>query len=135
MHKILIIEDEAIIRRMCSRTLTANGYSVDVAGNGLEGLEKLTQFEYDACFSDITMPNLNGIQMYKLVKEKHPHKADCMVFTTGDMLNPEVKEFVHSISSRFLAKPFLPDELLSMIKRIVEANSIPIEERKSQGVD
>ncbi len=96
---------------------------VDVVDNGLAALEKLIQFEYDACFSDITMPGLNGVQMYKMLKETHPHKASRMVFTTGDMLNPEVKEFIKSMPDRFLAKPFLPDDLLSIIGRTVGAGS------------
>jgi CheY-like chemotaxis protein len=105
---------------MCIRTLTAEGYAVEAVENGVEGLEKLIQAEYDACFSDVTMPGLSGIQMYKALKEKYPRKADTMVFTTGDMLNPEVKAFVQSISRQFLAKPFLPEDLLAIIKRTIE---------------
>ena len=111
---------------MCIRTLSTHGYEVDAVENGIEALERLLTIEYDACFSDITMPGLNGIEIFKILKEQYPGKANRIVFTTGDMLNPEVKKFVQLNSSLVLAKPFLPEELVLIIRRLIENNLVEV---------
>jgi CheY-like chemotaxis protein len=120
--KILVIEDEPIIRRICSRTLALHGFEVEEIDNGATALNKVINQEYDAYLSDISMPGLNGIQLCLVLKEKYPEKLERFVFTTGDMFNQDVKNFVITLANPVLPKPFLPDELVTVIKQVVESN-------------
>ncbi len=120
--KVLVIEDEPIIRRVCSRTLALHGFDVDAVDNGASALNILINQEYDAYLSDITMPGLSGIQLCQVLKEKYPEKLNRFVFTTGDMFNQDVKEFVKTVANPVLPKPFLPDELISIINQVIESN-------------
>lgn len=118
--RVLIIEDEPIIRRMCSRTLVLQGFEVDALDNGRDALRALINENYAACLSDITMPGMSGIQIYRNLQEKCPQKLKNIIFMTGDMLNQDVKNFVKTLTNPFLAKPFLPDELVQVVKQVVE---------------
>ncbi len=70
MAKILLIDDERPIRRSLKEILEYEGHTVDEAENGKEGLDKLTSDEYNACFCDIKMPGMDGMELLKLCQEK-----------------------------------------------------------------
>ena len=61
--KILVIDDEDVIRMGCGEILNLHGYDVDLAENGLVGLEKIIQNEYDLVLTYIMMPELDGIEL------------------------------------------------------------------------
>jgi CheY-like chemotaxis protein len=69
MKKILIIEDEEVLIDLLQRKLTAEGYQVSVARDGLEGLEKMKQEKPDLILLDIIMPKLGGFEVMKRMKE------------------------------------------------------------------
>lgn len=84
MAKILVVEDESDLRSAIVDELNDEGHVTIEAGNGLEGLEKLTADIPDIIISDITMPEMNGYQFLRSVKEKHPEFAEIpFVFLTA----------------------------------------------------
>jgi CheY-like chemotaxis protein len=114
-QKILVIEDEPIICKVCVKTLTASGYEVDIANNGLIGMEKANNKSYDLYFSDVRTPAMNGIQFYHFLVGKNPHLARRVIFTTGDVMSPDVKNFLSKIKNPYLPKPFTPDDLRKIV--------------------
>ena len=72
MPRLLIVDDEAGIRRTLKDLMTMQGYEVDEAENGADGLEKIAGGTYDLVLSDIQMPKLDGMGMLKAAKEKNP---------------------------------------------------------------
>lgn len=116
-RKILVIEDEPFIGRVCVKTLSAEGFEVDVASNGLIALEMTGKKKYDLIFSDVRTPNMNGIEFYKHIKQQDPPMADRIIFTSGDVMSPDVKEFLSTNQNPFLAKPFMPNELRAIVKK------------------
>jgi CheY-like chemotaxis protein len=116
-RKILIIEDEPFIGRVCVKTLSAEGFEVDVAGNGLIALEMTGKKKYDLIFSDVRTPEMNGIEFYKRIKQQDPELADRVIFTSGDVMSPDVKEFMSTNQNPFLPKPFMPDELRAIVRQ------------------
>jgi two-component system, cell cycle sensor histidine kinase and response regulator CckA len=118
--KVLVIEDEPGIVRVCARTLTAEGYEVDVAVNGLVAKDMSDKKEYDPYFSDIRTPQMNGMEFYEYLKRAHPGMEHRVVFTTGDSLNPQIKDFLEVNRNAFLAKPFTPSELRTTLKQALE---------------
>jgi len=75
MAKILVVEDEMELREAIVEELSEEGHVTVEAGNGLEGLEKLSTEMPDLILSDITMPKMNGYQFFRSVKERHPEHA------------------------------------------------------------
>ncbi|MEM8952435.1 MAG: response regulator transcription factor [Pseudomonadota bacterium] len=76
MAKILVVEDEPALRESVVEELNDEGHVTVEAGNGLEGLEILAVERPDLILSDITMPEMNGYQFFRTVKERHPEHAD-----------------------------------------------------------
>ena len=116
--KILIVEDEPSISQVCSRTLAAEGFEVDIAANGSLAQDMLGEKDdYDLILADIRTPVMNGKQLYHSITEKHPHLAGKVVFATGDMLDGDTKDFLKQSGRLYLPKPFTPNELKAIVRK------------------
>jgi DNA-binding response OmpR family regulator len=114
----LVVEDEPAIARMCLRALGAEGFKVEIAIDGKAAQTHLSgnQDSYDLCLIDIRTPGMNGIELYQYLKEIGSEVTDRVIFTTGDVINDEIKTFLEETGRPFLPKPFTLDELRSVIK-------------------
>jgi DNA-binding response OmpR family regulator len=121
--RILSIEDEPIINLITVRVLRAEGFEVDVADNGItaKGLAMNTCYHLYLC--DIRTPAMNGMEFYQYLREIHPGREKRIIFTTGDTLSQEIKTFLSAKNNLFLAKPFTPEELRTVIKRAQKTRS------------
>ncbi|MEE8574598.1 MAG: response regulator [Thermodesulfobacteriota bacterium] len=115
--RILIADDEQSIREALSQVLSSEGFLVDSVRNGREALDLLKDKKVDAIVSDITMPEMNGMDFYNELKGEHPDLIDKVIFLTGDILSESVKNFLNQCGSLFLLKPFDPSELLSLLRK------------------
>ena len=118
--RILVIEDEPIIGRVCVKTLLNDGFKVDIADNGLVAMDMLDNSIYDLYISDIRTPKMNGIEFYRHLVSKNSKLADRVILTTGDVLSSDVREFIEDASTTFLTKPFTPDELRAVVRKVLE---------------
>jgi DNA-binding response OmpR family regulator len=114
----LVVEDEPSIARMCIRALGVEGFEVDVASDGKAAQTRLAENGdvYDLCLIDIRTPGMNGIELYRYLKKSGSGMINRVVFTTGDVVNDEIKNFLEKTGRPFLPKPFTLDELRSVIK-------------------
>jgi DNA-binding response OmpR family regulator len=122
----LVVEDEPSIARMCIRALGAEGFEVDVASDGKAAQARLSIEGniYDLCLIDIRTPGMNGIELYQYLKETGSEMTNRVIFTTGDIINDEIKAFLKETGQPFLPKPFTLDEFRSVI-RMAQATSSP----------
>lgn len=118
--RILVVEDEPAICQVCLRTLTVEGFDVDVAANGVVALDMLGKKEYDLCLIDIRTPIMNGKALYQHIKEEHPELANKVVFTTGDVLDNKVELLLREANRPYLPKPFTPDELTAAVRQTLK---------------
>jgi DNA-binding response OmpR family regulator len=114
-RRVLVVEDEPSICQVCLRTLTDEGFEVDIAANGASAQNMLEEKEYALCLIDIRTPVLNGQQLYQWVSEQHPEMVKRLVFTTGDLMGGDTESFLERTGRPFLAKPFTLDELKAMV--------------------
>jgi len=116
----LVVEDEPTIARMCLRALGTEGFEVDVAIDGKAAKAQLAENgdKYDLCLIDIRTPGMNGIELYQYLKETGSEMINRVIFTTGDVVNDEIKTFLDETGRPFLPKPFTLDELRSVIKTV-----------------
>jgi CheY-like chemotaxis protein len=113
---ILVVEDEPVIAQVCLRTLSSEGFQVEIAVNGQVALDILDKKEYDLCLVDIRTPSMNGMELYEHLEQEHPVMAKRIVFSTGDVLSGNTKEFLEKTGRPYLPKPFTPDELRTIVK-------------------
>lgn len=126
MKRILVVDDEALIRNICAGILSGGGYDVETAVNGMDALDKIKSSAYDLIISDIDMPLLNGIHFYLRVERDYPYLKDRFLFLTGGaVMNRAAAEVLSRMNNRVLQKPFKPYDLLNTVKNIVD---IPVRE-------
>jgi two-component system sensor histidine kinase/response regulator len=124
-YKILIIDDEEIIRDSCTEILAGSGYQLATADNGTKGLAILDQFEPDLVFVDLKMPGISGLEVLEKVYSTHPTIVTIVI--TGYATVSSAVEAMKQGAYDFLPKPFTPDEFRLITKRGLEKRSLVLE--------
>ncbi|HEY91368.1 MAG TPA: response regulator [Dehalococcoidia bacterium] len=125
-QRILLVEDEPVIARVCARILAADGLCVDIARDGSAARTMVNRARYDMCLSDIMMPGVSGIDFYEYLVEEQPMLAERVVFMTGDTLSPKTEKFLSEASRPYLPKPFTPAELRRMVFKILRQETVSV---------
>jgi two-component system response regulator ResD len=113
--KILIVEDEKRLRDLLRDYLLKEQYTVDLASNGEEGLEKSLQTDYDLILLDVMMPFMDGFDMLKELRKK----KDTRVFIiTAKSMDDDFVEAYSIGADDFIAKPFSPKILVLKINNL-----------------
>lgn len=115
---ILICDDAAFMRMMIKDILTKNGYTVaGEAENGVKAVEKYNELKPDLVLMDITMPEMDGIQALKKIKESDPNAVVVMCSAMGQQAM--VIESIQAGAKDFIVKPFQADRVLEAVKKAV----------------
>lgn len=115
---ILICDDAAFMRMMIKDILTKNGYNVaGEAENGVKAIEKYNELKPDLVLMDITMPEMDGIQALKGIKEADANALVIMCSAMGQQAM--VIESIQAGAKDFIVKPFQPDRVLEAVKKVV----------------
>jgi len=118
--KILVVEDEPAISQVCLRTLTSEGFQVDIAVNGAVAQDMLGEKDYDLCLIDIRTPVMNGRELYQCIKEKHLKLLNGVIFTTGEVMGGDTQSFLEQADRPFLLKPFTPTQLKAIMRETLK---------------
>ena len=115
---ILICDDAAFMRMMIKDILTKNGYTVaGEAENGAKAVERYLELKPDLVMMDITMPEMDGIQALKKIKQADPGANVIMCSAMGQQAM--VIEAIQSGAKDFIVKPFDKDRVLEAVKKAV----------------
>ncbi|MCI8992327.1 MAG: response regulator [Eubacterium sp.] len=115
---VLICDDAAFMRMMIKDILTKNGYEVaGEAENGAKAVEKYNETKPDLVLMDITMPEMDGIQALKKIKEADASANIIMCSAMGQQAM--VIEAIQSGAKDFIVKPFQADRVLEAVKKVV----------------
>ena len=118
MAKIMICDDAAFMRMMIKDILTKNGYEIAAeAENGAVAVEKYADAKPDLVLMDITMPDMDGIQALKKIKEIDPNANIIMCSAMGQQAM--VIEAIQSGAKDFIVKPFQAERVLEAVKKVV----------------
>jgi DNA-binding response OmpR family regulator len=125
--KVLILDDDFSFSDLTRMHLEQNGYQVDLAGDGVQGIKKIMVSDYSVILCDMVMPNLAGDMFYVAVERVKPHLCRRIVFVTGHHGDRKVDEFIRSVRGLVLWKPFQPHVLFETILAVEQkaADSIP----------
>ena len=115
---ILICDDAAFMRMMIKDILSKNGYNVaGEAENGAKAVEKYNELKPDLVLMDITMPEMDGIQALKKIKENDPSALVIMCSAMGQQAM--VIESIQAGAKDFIVKPFQADRVIEAVKKVV----------------
>ena len=118
--RVLVVEDEKDLNRVITRKLKAEGYSVDSCFDGAEALDYMEMTPYDVIVMDIMMPEKNGYQVLKEMREKG-NRSPVLFLTARDALEDRVKGLDLGADD-YLVKPFHFEELMARIRVMLRRN-------------
>ncbi|MBW1772809.1 MAG: sigma-54-dependent Fis family transcriptional regulator [Deltaproteobacteria bacterium] len=124
-NKILIVDDELILRESLSRWLERDGHRVETAASGEEALDRFKETRYDILLVDIKMEGISGLEVLRHVKESDPDVAVVMITAYGSIST--AIEAMKNGASDYLLKPFDPNELGVLIDKISESQAQALE--------
>jgi DNA-binding NtrC family response regulator len=114
---VLIIDDEAAIRESLQTLLELEGYEVDIAGDGAEGLARLSEHPYDLVLLDFAMPDRNGIEILQDIRERDSELAVIMITAYGTVEN--AVNAMQAGATNFIQKPWDNEKLLADVRTAV----------------
>lgn len=119
--KILIVDDEQDIREIIKIPLLQDGFQILEASNGKDAIELAKKEKPDLITLDIMMPNLDGFQVAKIIKED-PQTANIPIIILS-VLSQDKEKLIQGIAD-YISKPFKPDELVTKIKEVIDKTGL-----------
>lgn len=114
--RVLVVEDETDLLSVIARALRENGYAVDEASDGNDGLFKATTWPYDAVLLDIMLPGMNGWDFLRKLRKKHP--TPVLILSARDTVKDRV-DGLDLGADDYLTKPFALNELLARLQALI----------------
>lgn len=127
-NRILVIDDEEIIGESLRKTFKGDDYEIEIAYNGQEGLQKARRDVFDLLIVDLKMPDINGLDMIKKIKEEQPETM--MVMITGYPSVDSATEAFKTGAFDFITKPFTPEEISNVVEKALETRERIAKERQ-----
>jgi DNA-binding NtrC family response regulator len=129
--RIMIVDDEMIVRESFFHWFEKMGHTVDTAASGFEALGKLETIPFDILFVDIKMPKMSGIELLEKIKEEYPDTT-VVIITAYGSIETAVKAMKLGASD-YLLKPFKPDQLSLVMEKIQQQRKLASEYHYMKG--
>lgn len=126
--KILIIDDEPLMRISLTDALNAEGYEVDGVESGGDGINFIGKGSYDAIITDLKLPEVDGMEILKAALKRSPKSKVIMITAYGSV--DTAVEAMKQGAYDYITKPFSMDELLIIVKRLIEFRDLEYENIK-----
>lgn len=120
---ILVVDDEITVADSIASLLETDNHECYVTTNVDDAIKKLAENKYDLVISDVKMPGLDGKEFYAYLQLNRPELTSRFIIVTGDVVNPDTKEFVESNHIHCITKPFTFDELKRVVSETVSNNA------------
>lgn len=121
-EKILVVDDEDMIRELCYHILSAEGYQVTTVSNASAALEELSRSTVDLMITDIKMPGMDGLDLFERVKEQS-HDIVTVFITGHGTLDTAIESLMRGVDG-FVLKPFTQEELLGTVDRAIHRSRL-----------
>lgn len=116
---ILIVDDSESIREVVSFTLENAGYSVLIGTDGDDALKFLDGRNIDLVITDLHMPNMNGIELIKAIRNMDDYKRVPILFLTTESQQDKKNEAKDAGATGWIIKPFVPAKLLAALSKVI----------------
>lgn len=125
LRKVLVVDDDPVVRKSFDRVLSSKGYAVITAESGEEALHKLDEERYDIVYSDVRMPGMSGLEVAENVKARRPW-TPVVIITGYGTEAAEARAKAAGVSS-FLHKPLSPEMIEDSVRDTLAAAAEPVE--------
>ncbi len=122
--RIMVVDDEMIVRESFYHWFEKQGYSVDMAASGQEALKKLENAAFDVLFADIKMPGMSGMELLKTVRAGYPDVAVVIITAYGTI--DTAVEAMKTGAVDYLLKPFKPDQLTLVMEKVQQQQKLSL---------
>ena len=116
---IMTVDDSTSVRQMVSFTLKEAGYDVIEACDGKDALTKLAGNALNLIVTDLNMPNMDGIELIRNVRQDARHKFTPIIMLTTESQSEKKMEGKAAGATGWIVKPFQPEQLVSVIKKVI----------------
>ncbi len=130
---ILLVDDEPGLREAVQAYLEDSGFTVSTASNAKEGLQRLEQQPPDLVISDIMMPQVDGYQFLRQVRENPRFRALPFVFLTARGMTSDRIQGYQAGCDDYISKPFDPDELVAIVENRLDRRAAIVPEATDEG--
>jgi CheY-like chemotaxis protein len=114
--RVLVVDDESIIAQLIADVLGGEGFEVDTAPHGLAALDRLANRTYDIILSDLRMPELDGLGLFREIEQRYPQMLRRFVFITGTSVHTDDQGFIDDVKVPVLTKPFDMMNLVRVVR-------------------
>ena len=121
MGKLVFVEDDPAIRKLTQAALRASAHDIHFAANGREGLELILRVRPDVVFTDVSMPEMNGLELADAIRARPELAGMKIVFITASTQRDQIDRYTARGASAYIAKPFSTAELRAQVERLVPA--------------
>lgn len=118
-NTIMTVDDSPSMRQMVGFTLKGAGYDVVEAGNGKEALEKMNQHSVVLLLVDLNMPVMNGIELIRNIRQGNVNQFVPIIMLTTESQDAKKREGKEAGATGWIIKPFQPNELLAVVRKVV----------------
>lgn len=122
VKRILVVDDEEVIRELLNEALQRKGYDIHTSENGKEALVKLSEDEYDLLITDIRLPDVSGMKILSKARAKHPDLGIIMITAYGSIKNA-VKAMKQGAFD-YITKPFGLDEMEMVVDKYFQFQNL-----------
>ena len=122
IHKILVVDDEKIVRESLFHWFEDEGYSVDTAKDAVDALKQFDKGKYDLILLDMKMPGMSGLELLSKIKEID--KESIVILITAFASVPTAIQALKEGAYDYVTKPVDPDELNNLVKNAIEQKSL-----------
>jgi twitching motility two-component system response regulator PilH len=119
MSKVLVVDDSAMVREMVAVHLTDGGFQVVEAYDGADAIAKLGSGQFDLVITDVVMPNMNGYELCRWVKNNPGTKNVPVLMCTTKSEEFDKYWGMKQGADAYLVKPYQPSELLDLVKKLL----------------
>ena len=123
--KVLIVDDEAVIRKGLLRVMQGRGYHAESAESGFEAIEKLQKTPFNIVITDLKMPGMDGIEVLKAIKILQPDVP--VIIITGYSTVDTAVDAMKNGAFDYIAKPFTPDQVIEMVEKALEQRTVQMQ--------
>jgi two-component system chemotaxis response regulator CheY len=123
-QRVLVVEDSATMLGFVTAALENEGaFQVTQAASGFEALKILPRSHYDLIITDINMPDINGLELVRYVRDSQQHRATPLVIISTDGRDADRERGLKLGANAYLTKPFEPEALLDLVRRLLAEGS------------
>ncbi|PLX84132.1 MAG: two-component system response regulator [Desulfuromonas sp.] len=117
--KILIVDDSSTVRQVLRLTLENAGFQTIEAADGTVALAKLGSERFDMMITDLNMPNLDGIDLIKAIRQSPENRFVPIIMLTTESAEDKKQQGKAAGASGWIVKPFKPEQLLKAVKMVL----------------